>query len=94
MRQPAGAEITHLDASKKAVALAFDNRALSGLEDAPIRFITDDALRFVPARIGAATAMTAFCLTRRNMGAAQKVRSGIYMRIYQNCCRMPGLAVR
>ena len=43
----AGAEITHLDASKKAVAQAFDNRALSGLEDAPIRFITDDALRFV-----------------------------------------------
>ena len=43
----AGAEITHLDASKKAIAQAFDNRALSGLEDAPIRFITDDALRFV-----------------------------------------------
>lgn len=43
----AGAEVTHLDASKKAVAQAFDNRTLSGLEDAPIRFITDDALRFV-----------------------------------------------
>ena len=43
----AGAEITHLDASKKAVAQAFNNRALSGLQDAPIRFITDDALRFV-----------------------------------------------
>ena len=43
----AGAEVTHLDASKKAVAQAFENRALSGLEDAPIRFITDDALRFV-----------------------------------------------
>ena len=43
----AGGEITHLDASKKAVAQAFDNRALSGLENAPIRFITDDALRFV-----------------------------------------------
>jgi len=43
----AGAEVTHLDASKKAVAQAFDNRALSGLDAAPIRFITDDALRFV-----------------------------------------------
>ena len=43
----AGAEVTHLDASKKAVALAFDNRRLSGLENAPIRFITDDVLRFV-----------------------------------------------
>ena len=44
---PAGAEVTHLDASKKAVAQAFNNRTLSGLENAPIRFITDDALRFV-----------------------------------------------
>ena len=43
----AGAEVTHLDASKKAVAQAFANRDLSGLQDAPIRFITDDAGRFV-----------------------------------------------
>ena len=43
----AGAEVTHLDASKKAVAQAFANRDLSGLENAPIRFITDDASRFV-----------------------------------------------
>lgn len=43
----AGAEVTHVDASKKAIAQAFLNRKLSDLEDAPIRFITDDALRFV-----------------------------------------------
>ena len=43
----AGAEVTHLDASKKAVAQAFQNRDLSGLADAPIRFITDDASAFV-----------------------------------------------
>ena len=43
----AGAEITHIDASKKAVQLAFDNRALSKLDYAPIRFIVEDALQFV-----------------------------------------------
>ena len=43
----AGAKITHIDASKKAVQLAFDNRALSKLDDAPIRFIIEDALQFV-----------------------------------------------
>ena len=47
----AGAEVTHLDASKKAVSMAFENRALSGLDAAPIRFITDDALRFVAREI-------------------------------------------
>jgi 23S rRNA (cytosine1962-C5)-methyltransferase len=43
----AGAEVTHLDASKKAVAQAFENRDMSGMSDAPIRFITDDATGFV-----------------------------------------------
>ena len=47
----AGAEVTHLDASKKAVAYAFENRDASGLQDAPIRFITDDAMRFVEREI-------------------------------------------
>ena len=46
-----GAEVTHLDASKKAVAQAFRNRDLSGLSDAPIRFITDDALRFAEREV-------------------------------------------
>ena len=43
----AGAEVTHLDASKKAVAQAFENRDLCGMQSAPIRFITDDATGFV-----------------------------------------------
>ena len=43
----AGAEVTHIDASKKAVQLAFDNRSLSNLDNTPIRFITEDALQFV-----------------------------------------------
>lgn len=47
----AGAEVTHIDASKKAIAYAFDNRSLSGLDDAPIRLITEDATRFVEREI-------------------------------------------
>lgn len=42
----AGAEVTHVDASKKAIAWARDNQALSGLEDRPIRWILDDAQKF------------------------------------------------
>ena len=47
----AGAEIIHLDASKKAVAQAFENRDFSDMGSAPIRFITDDASRFVEREI-------------------------------------------
>jgi 23S rRNA (cytosine1962-C5)-methyltransferase len=42
----AGASVTHVDASKRAVKLTGDNLALSGLEDAPVRRIVDDALKF------------------------------------------------
>ena len=43
----AGARVTHVDASKKTIALAQENQRLSHLEAAPIRWIVDDALKFV-----------------------------------------------
>jgi len=42
-----GAEVTHVDSSKKAIAQAFENRKQARLDDAPIRFITEDARSFV-----------------------------------------------
>lgn len=42
----AGARVTHVDASKKAIGWARENQALSGLEDRPIRWICDDAMKF------------------------------------------------
>ena len=43
----AGAAVTHVDASKKAVAWARDNAELSGLAERPIRWITEDARKYV-----------------------------------------------
>jgi 23S rRNA (cytosine1962-C5)-methyltransferase len=43
----AGASVTHVDASQKAMAWARENQALSGLADRPIRWLIDDALKFV-----------------------------------------------
>ncbi len=42
-----GAQMVHVDASKKSVAQARDNAALSGMADRPIRWIVDDAGKFV-----------------------------------------------
>lgn len=52
----AGAEVTHVDASKKAIGWARENQTLAGLENKPIRWIMDDAMKFVlrEARRGAA----------------------------------------
>ena len=43
----AGAAVTHVDASKKSVAWARENAELSGLQDRPIRWLTEDARRYV-----------------------------------------------
>jgi 23S rRNA (cytosine1962-C5)-methyltransferase len=43
----AGAEVTHLDASKRAVGWAKENQLQSGLGTAPIRWIVEDARKFV-----------------------------------------------
>ncbi|GIU66812.1 class I SAM-dependent methyltransferase [Candidatus Phycosocius spiralis] len=47
----AGASVTHVDASKKAIGFARDNQTLAGLEDKPIRWILDDALKFVEREV-------------------------------------------
>jgi 23S rRNA (cytosine1962-C5)-methyltransferase len=43
----AGAQVTHVDASKKSVSWARANQELSGLGDRPIRWIVEDALKYV-----------------------------------------------
>ncbi len=43
----AGASVTHVDASKTAVAWARENAKLSGLAEKPIRWITDDVLVYI-----------------------------------------------
>ncbi len=47
----AGAEVTHVDASKKAIAWARENQAASKLGDAPIRWMLDDARKFVAREV-------------------------------------------
>ena len=42
----AGASVTHVDASKGMVAWAKENAAASGLQDAPIRWLVDDCVKF------------------------------------------------
>ena len=47
----AGAQVTHVDASKGMVSWAKENAAASGLADAPIRWLVDDCTKFVEREI-------------------------------------------
>jgi len=47
----AGAQVTHVDASKGMVGWAKENARSSGLEEAPIRWPVDDCIKFVEREI-------------------------------------------
>lgn len=47
----AGGQVTHVDASKKAIDWARTNQALSGLENKPIRWLVDDVEKFVQREV-------------------------------------------
>ena len=44
-------KVTHVDASKKSVAQARENAALSGMENRPIRWLVDDAAKFAAREV-------------------------------------------
>lgn len=47
----AGARVTHVDASKKAIGFARENQDAAGLAGAPIRWICDDAFAFAQREV-------------------------------------------
>jgi 23S rRNA (cytosine1962-C5)-methyltransferase len=47
----AGAQLVHVDASKKSVEQGKDNARLSALDDRPIRWIVDDASKFTAREV-------------------------------------------
>ena len=47
----AGASVVHVDAAKGMVQWAKENASVSGLKDAPIRYIVDDCIKFVDREI-------------------------------------------
>lgn len=47
----AGAKVTHVDASKKAITAAAENQKLSGLTEKPIRWLVEDAGKFLAREV-------------------------------------------
>ncbi|GHC79970.1 class I SAM-dependent rRNA methyltransferase [Limoniibacter endophyticus] len=47
----AGAHVTHVDASKRAIGWARENQEMAGLADKPIRWICEDAMKFLEREV-------------------------------------------
>ena len=68
----AGCEVTHVDAAKNVIAWARGNAELSGLRDAPIRWIAEDATRFVEREVRRGNSYDAVILDPPSYGHGPK----------------------
>lgn len=68
----AGASVTHVDASKGMVSWAKENAALSGLSEAPIRWLVDDCVKFVEREIRRGNKYDAILLDPPSYGRGPK----------------------
>ena len=87
----AGAAVTHVDASKKAVAWARENAAMSGLDDRPIRWITEDARKYVQREVRRGSQYEGIILDPPKYGRGP---DGEVWRLFENLPEMTDLCVR
>jgi 23S rRNA (cytosine1962-C5)-methyltransferase len=72
MAAAAGARVTHVDASKKAIGWARENQHLSKLSDRPIRWICDDAIKFTAREVRRGNTYDAIILDPPKYGRGPK----------------------
>jgi len=68
----AGAEVVHIDSSRQALELARENAAASGLATAPIRWVREDARRFVSRELRRGNRYDGFVLDPPSWGHGPK----------------------
>lgn len=88
----AGAEVTHVDASKSAITWANENASLSNLQDKPIRWILDDALEFVKKEMRRGNKYDAIVMDppsfgRGAKGEVWKIEEG-FLDLMDNCFKL------
>lgn len=84
----AGAAVTHVDASKKAVGWARENAALSKLDDRPIRWIVEDARKYVQREVRRGTRYEGIILDPPTYGRGP---TGEVWRLFEHLPELIGL---
>ncbi len=84
-----GAKVTHLDASKPSVTWAHENQIASGLQDKPIRWIVDDAIKFTSREAKRGVKYDAIIMDPPVYGHGPKGERWDFMKdiplLFQNC---------
>ena len=84
----AGASVTHVDASKGMVTWAKENARSSGLEEAPIRWLVDDCVKFVEREIRRGNQYDAIIMDPPSYGRGT---NGEVWKFEENICELVAL---
>jgi 23S rRNA (cytosine1962-C5)-methyltransferase len=88
----AGAHLTHVDASRRAIKAARANQALSGLEARPIRWLVEDAQKFVEREVRRGSQYEGLILDPPKFGRGPKGQVWEFFkstpRLLENCRRL------
>ncbi|MBW8881545.1 MAG: class I SAM-dependent rRNA methyltransferase, partial [Asticcacaulis sp.] len=85
------AEVTHVDASKKAIGWARDNAVLSGLAEAPMRWICEDARKYVQREVKRGSKYEGIILDPPKYGRGP---TGEVWRLFEDLPEMIGLCAQ
>ncbi len=87
----AGAAVTHVDASKRAIGWARENAELSGLADRPIRWLCEDARRYVQREVRRGSRYDGIILDPPKYGRGP---TGEVWRLYDNLPELTALCAQ
>lgn len=82
----AGAQVTHIDSSKRAVRMGQENQALSGLADKPIRWIVEDALKFAEREVRRGRRYEGILLDPPKYGLGPKKERWEFLEHFERLC--------
>jgi 23S rRNA (cytosine1962-C5)-methyltransferase len=84
----AGAHVTHVDAAQQAVRMARENQALSEMLDLPIRWIVDDALKFVRREVRRGVRYDGIVMDPPKFGRGPKGELWKFERLFEELCAL------
>lgn len=84
----AGADVTHIDSSRRAITLAREDQALNGMEQAPIRWIIEDAVKFAEREVRRGNRYHGLILDPPKYGLGPKKERWSFFEGFDHLCKV------
>ena len=84
----AGASVTHIDSSRRAIKLGRDNQALNQLEQKPVRWIVEDALKFAEREVRRGNTYEGIIFDPPKYGLGPKKERWEFFAQFDHLCRV------